>query len=108
MGKGALHITQSQMIAVFMAGRCNEQSTELCLTLAGITEPKLVLQLWGGEPGQQKLIGYLSLRLCNTSKEKDLISGNYLLDQLLPPGPSPSLSQAASLSGVLWNRRAIS
>lgn len=108
MSEAILRVSQSQIIAVFMAGRCNEQSTELCLTLAGITEPKLTLQLWGGEPGQQKLIGYLLLKLCNTSEERGLISGNYLLDQLLPPGPSPSLFQAVSLSGVLWNRRAIS
>lgn len=71
-----MRIQQSQIVAVLMAGRASEMSTELCLTLEGVKEPELALEIWGGEPTRQHFIGYLLIKPCNVSNEYGVIAGN--------------------------------
>lgn len=96
-----MKITQSQLGAVLSAGRRTPESTELSLELAGVEVPYFWIELWNLDTH----LGYGRFDMHPDYPGSAATTRSFVLTALLP-AHSPAPSPTASLSGVLWNRRA--
>ena len=99
-----MNITQSQVVQVFLAGRCSPTSTEIIPSIVGLTISQFWLELWGEVDGQRSKIGYAKFELATTNEGAELSEGTYQLAQLLPAS-SQAPHPIISMSGVLWPRQ---
>lgn len=99
-----MQIKQKDLVVSLIGGRTGPESTEVFLSIAGVSQPKLFLDVWSKESGR---IGFVELHLCGSeARSLERSSGLYKLAQL-HPADYQAQGLVVSLTGVLWPRREV-
>ena len=99
-----MQIKQKDLVVSLIGGRTGPESTEFFLSIAGVSQPMIFLDLWSKESGR---IGFLELHLCGSeARSLRCSSGLYKLAQLHAADYQVQ-GLVVSLTGVLCPRREV-